>query len=128
MPHPDEHALESLRRLMQTLHQRASERPAGSYTTRLLEGGVAKIGEKLREEAEELLEAAHEPGRDGRDHFIHEAGDLLYHTLVLLAWRGVDLDEVAAELARREGTSGLAEKAGRHRPAAHRPPAEESDP
>ncbi len=106
-------ALEPIERLMRTLRQRAETRPEGSYTTRLLEGGAVKIGAKIREEAEELIEAATEQGDTGREHFIHEAGDLLYHTLVLLAWRGVDLDEVAGELARREGTSGLVEKAKR---------------
>ncbi len=105
--------LESLARLMQTLQQRAKERPPGSYTTTLLDGGSEKIGKKIREEAAELIEAATEDGDQGREHFIDEAGDLLYHTMVLLAWRGVDLQEVAAELARREGTSGLVEKANR---------------
>ncbi len=85
----------------------------GSYTTKLLDGGAEKIGAKILEEANELIEAAGEPGQAGRDHFVYEAGDLVYHTLVLLAWKGVDLDEVAAELARREGTSGLVEKANR---------------
>ncbi len=98
---------------MQTLQDRAEGRPPGSYTTKLLDGGAAKIGEKIREEADELIEAASEPGAPGRKHFIDEAGDLLYHTLVLLAWKGVELDEVAAELARREGRSGLVEKASR---------------
>ena len=107
------HSLDSLSRLMQTLLDRAEQRPAGSYTTKLLDGGAAMIGVKIREEAEELIEAAGESGDEGRDHFIYEAGDLIYHTLVLLAWRGVDLQEVAQELARREGTSGLAEKASR---------------
>lgn len=106
-------ALLPLDRLMTTLQERAKSRPPGSYTTKLMDGGPAKIGAKIREEAEELIEAADEPDESGRAHFIYEAGDLLYHTLVLLAWRGVSLDEVAAELARREGTSGLTEKANR---------------
>ena len=105
--------LDPIARLMRTLRERAESLPTGSYTTRLLEGGPNKIGAKIREEAEELIEAAEEPGDAGRQHFIHEAGDLVYHTLVLLAWRGVDIDEIATELARREGTSGLAEKANR---------------
>ncbi|TWT56225.1 Phosphoribosyl-ATP pyrophosphatase [Allorhodopirellula solitaria] len=98
---------------MSTLAERAAERPAGSYTTKLLDGGADAIGKKIREEAEELIEAAGEAGADGRAHAVYEAGDLIYHTLVMLAWRGISLDEVAAELARREGTSGLAEKAAR---------------
>ena len=106
-------SLEPLARLMRTLRERADSRPAGSYTTKLLDGGPEKIGGKILEEARELIESADEPGQAGRDHFVYEAGDLIYHALVLLAWRGVDLDEVAAELARREGTSGLVEKANR---------------
>ncbi|KAA1261591.1 Phosphoribosyl-ATP pyrophosphatase [Rubripirellula obstinata] len=106
-------SLEALSRLMQTLRDRAQQMPEGSYTTKLMAGGSAKIGGKIREEAEELIEAADESGDQGREHFIYEAGDLIYHTMVMLAWRGVDLTEVAAELARREGTSGLTEKANR---------------
>ncbi len=105
-----------LRRLMQTLTERAQTRPEGSYTTKLMAGGTGKIGDKILEEARELIEAADEPGESGREHFIYEAGDLIYHTLVMLAYRGVDLDEVAAELGRREGTSGLVEKANRSQP------------
>jgi phosphoribosyl-ATP pyrophosphohydrolase len=102
---------------METLSERAQTRPPGSYTTKLMDGGPAKIGSKIREEADEMIEAADEAtqenGQAGRDHFVYEAGDLLYHTMVMLAYRGVDLSEVAAELARREGTSGLVEKASR---------------
>lgn len=110
-------SLEPLARLMSTLAERAETRPSGSYTTKLLDGGVEKIGQKITEEAAELIEAASEPGDEGREHFIYEAGDLIYHALVLMAWRGVDLHEVAAELARREGTSGLVEKANRSQDA-----------
>lgn len=106
-------SLEPIARLMRTLQERAEQLPSGSYTTKLMEGGPDKIGGKIREEAEELIEAASEPGDQGREHFVYEAGDLLYHTLVLLAWRGVDISEIANELARREGTSGLVEKANR---------------
>lgn len=102
-----------LRRLMDTLSERAEKRPEGSYTTKLMDAGAGKIGDKILEETRELIEAADEPGEAGRDHFVYEAGDLIYHTLVMLAYRGVDLSEVAAELARREGTSGLVEKASR---------------
>ena len=84
-----------------------------SYTAKLLAGGVEKIGGKIMEEAAELVEAASEPEEEGRQHTIYEAGDLLYHTLVLLAARGVRLSEVEAELARRFGVSGLEEKASR---------------
>lgn len=110
---PMSQSLEPLDRLMSTLTHRAQTLPAGSYTTKLMQGGVPTLGKKLLEEAGELIEAATEPGEAGRAHFVYEAGDLLYHTFALLAYRGVSLDEVAAELARREGTSGLVEKASR---------------
>ncbi|MEL6895029.1 MAG: phosphoribosyl-ATP diphosphatase [Planctomycetota bacterium] len=122
-----EHPLEALVRLSETLRSRAETMPEGSYTTRLMKGGVVKIGEKVSEESGEMLEAAEEleslratdpasandPQNDVRGHFVYECGDLLYHTMVLLANQGVDLSEVADELARREGTSGLQEKANR---------------
>lgn len=98
---------------MQTLAQRAADLPPKSYTTALLRGGVPAIGAKITEEAAELIEAAAEPGDAGREHFVREAADVLYHTMVLLAWRGVGIEEVAAELARREGTSGIEEKQSR---------------
>lgn len=106
-------SLQPIQTLMRTLAQRAQSRPPGSYTTKLMDGGTEKIGAKILEEARELIEAADEPGDTGRSHFVYEAGDLIYHTLVMLAYRGVDLSEVADELERREGTSGLVEKANR---------------
>lgn len=112
-------SIESIQRLMQILVEREKSRPPGSYTTKLLDGGPEKIGAKIREEANELIEAASEKGDEGRSHFVYEAGDLIYHTLVLLAWRGVDISEVADELARREGTSGLVEKASRDQPSSN---------
>ncbi len=98
--------LEPLSRLMATLRERAATRPAGSYTTKLLDGGPAKIGSKILEEAQELIEAADEAGDEGRAHFVYEAGDLLYHTFVLLAWKGVDIEEIATELARAKACQG----------------------
>lgn len=84
-----------------------------SYTAKLLAGGLPKIGKKVMEEAAEVVEAATEPGEAGRDHTIAEAGDVLYHLLVLLAARDVTLGDVELELARRFGMSGLEEKASR---------------
>ncbi|WP_231993654.1 phosphoribosyl-ATP diphosphatase [Pseudobythopirellula maris] len=95
--------------------ERADQAATKSYTAKLLQGGVPKIGPKVTEEAAELVEAAGEEGDAGREHFIYEAGDLLYHTLVLLRSRGVELAEVEAELGRRFGVSGLTEKANRSR-------------
>lgn len=100
-------------RLMAVIQQRQRQRPAGSYTTRLLEGGLPAIGAKILEEAHEVLEAAGEPDPGGHAHVVHEAADVLYHLLVLLAARHVDWSEVEAELGRRFGISGLEEKANR---------------
>ncbi len=89
---------------------RKGDSPDRSYTSRLLAGGVAAVGEKVREEAEELVRAA---AAETDDRVVSEAADLVYHTLVLLAARDVALARVGDELARRFGTSGLAEKAAR---------------
>ncbi len=99
--------------LESTILARQASPDEKSYTSKLLAGGVEKIGRKILEEAAELVEAAGEPEEEGRQHTIYEAGDLLYHTLVLLASRGVRLSEVEAELARRFGVSGIEEKASR---------------
>lgn len=84
-----------------------------SYTCKLLSGGVAKIAGKITEEAAEVIEAAAEPGEEGRQHLIREAADLVYHLLVMLAARDADASDVAVELARRFGVSGLEEKRSR---------------
>jgi phosphoribosyl-ATP pyrophosphohydrolase len=102
-----------LAQLMAVIEDRKANPPAKSYTTTLLAGGVPKIGEKVREEAEEVIEAAGEPGEEGRSHLIREAADLIYHLFVMLGHRDVKLVEVEAELARRFGISGFDEKASR---------------
>lgn len=103
-----------LDQLEETIRQRQRAGEADkSYTAKLLAGGVAKIGPKVTEEAAEVVEAAAEPDEAGREHTIREAADVVYHLMVLLAVRGVKLDEVEAELARRFGMSGLEEKASR---------------
>ncbi len=84
-----------------------------SYVARLLAGGVPAIGAKVVEEAAEVVEAASEPGEEGRAHLVREVADLVFHTLVLTGHRGVAWAEVEAELRRRFGTSGLDEKASR---------------
>lgn len=100
--------------LMVTIEDRKANPPERSYTTSLFQGGVEKIGRKILEEANEAVEAAAEPGDEGRSHFIHESADLIYHLFVLLGHQGVKLEEVEAELSRRFGTSGLDEKAARN--------------
>lgn len=100
-------------RLMAVVEDRKAHPSEKSYTHRLLLGGVAKIGEKITEEAAEVIEAAGEPGEEGRQHLVREAADLVYHLFVMLAHREVGLTDVEAELARRFGISGLDEKASR---------------
>jgi phosphoribosyl-ATP pyrophosphohydrolase len=99
--------------LMSVIEDRKAHPPERSYTTRLFAGGVEKIGGKVTEEAAELVEAADEAGEEGRQHLVHEAADLIYHLLVMLAHRDVGLAEIEEELARRFGISGLDEKASR---------------
>ena len=96
-----------LERLWQTIADRiSSASTTGSYTVRLAEGGAPATGRKLIEEASELAEAAllHRSGRAGDRRVAEEAGDLIYHLLVLLAERGVSAREVMAELASRRRT------------------------
>ena len=101
-------------RLMDQIHQRAIELPDGSYTTKLIQGGPKKMGSKILEEAAEVVMAAVESTEN--EHLVYESCDLIYHLWVLLGSRGVNLDQLADELRRREGTSGLDEKAARTSP------------
>jgi phosphoribosyl-ATP pyrophosphohydrolase/phosphoribosyl-AMP cyclohydrolase len=88
-----------LSRLASTIARRAEERPEGSYTVKLLDRGVAKIAQKVGEEAVETVVAATAED-DAR--LAAESADLLYHLLVLLQSRGVPLERVWDELERRE--------------------------
>lgn len=97
-------------RLMEQIHDRAKTLPEGSYTTKLIRGGATKMGAKILEEVLETTIAADEGGDAGRKHLIYEAGDVIYHLWVLLGSRGIRVDEIRAELERREGTSGIEEK------------------
>ena len=99
-----------LHRLAATIEERRSAEPASSHTAAMLARGPAKCAQKFGEEAvEALIEAA---GGE-REALIAEGADVLYHFLVMLAARDVTLAEVLAELERREGRSGIAEKASR---------------
>jgi phosphoribosyl-ATP pyrophosphohydrolase len=89
--------------------------PEKSYVVSLLNGGTAKIGGKITEEAGEVVEAADETGPEGRAHLIHEVADLLFHTLVLLGLKDIPFSDVEAELARRFGISGIVEKESRQK-------------
>lgn len=84
--------------LEQLIQSRNTERPEGSYTTRLFEGGVDAIAQKVGEEAVEVVIASK---NEDRDEVIYESADLLYHLLVLLAQREIDLDDILAELQSR---------------------------
>lgn len=102
-----------LAQLMAVIEDRKANPPERSYTTKLFQGGVPKIGKKILEEASEVVEAAAEDGEDGRNHLIYEAGDLIYHLFVMLGHKNISLAEVESELARRFGVSGLDEKSAR---------------
>jgi phosphoribosyl-ATP pyrophosphohydrolase len=93
--------------------RKANPPPERSYVVSLLNGGTAKIGPKITEEAGEVIEAADEPGPAGREHLVHEVADLLFHTLVLLGLKEIPWSEIEAELARRFGVSGIVEKESR---------------
>src|SRR5690606_18512245 len=108
--HPDEADMTALERLAATIASRKGAEPESSWTAKLLARGPEKCAEKFGEEA---VEAIIEAVKGDRARLTSEAADVLYHLLVMLAARDVSLDEVLAELARREGTSGLAEKATR---------------
>lgn len=101
-----------LTRLAQTIAARKSADPETSWTARLLAQGPDKAAEKFGEEA---VEAVIEAVRGDTRRLTEEAADVLYHLLVVLASRNVPLDDVLAELERREGLSGIDEKAARAR-------------
>ena len=100
----------ALHRLAATIAARRGADPASSYTAALLAKGPLKVAEKFGEEAVELVVAAVAQEAAA---VTAEAADVLYHLVVLLAARDVPLDDVLAELERREGTSGHHEKAAR---------------
>jgi phosphoribosyl-ATP pyrophosphohydrolase len=104
-----------LERLMGVIQSRKANPSERSYTCFLLRDGVGRIGDKLQEEAKELSDAAGLGGDEGtrRQRVIHEAADVTYHLLVMLAYCEVGLAELEAELSSRFGVSGLDEKASR---------------
>ena len=100
----------ALDRLAATIAARKGADPDTSWTAKLLAMGPEKCAEKFGEEA---VEAIIEAVKGDRPKLTAEAADVLYHLLVMLAARNVTLADVLAELARREGMSGMAEKAAR---------------
>jgi phosphoribosyl-ATP pyrophosphohydrolase len=99
-----------LERLADTLEARKSADPQSSYVAKLYARGLDAILKKVGEEATETVIAA--KGGD-REQLVYEMADLWFHSLVLLASQGLRPGDVLAELARREGLSGLVEKASR---------------
>ncbi|MBI3938588.1 MAG: phosphoribosyl-ATP diphosphatase [Betaproteobacteria bacterium] len=99
-----------LRRLGETLAARRQADPATSYVAGLYHKGHDAILSKIAEEAAETLLAS----KDGdKLHIVRETADLWFHCMVLLAWHGLTPEDVLAELKRREGISGIDERASR---------------
>jgi phosphoribosyl-ATP pyrophosphohydrolase len=102
--------MERFDQLLATIIERRSADPSTSYVAKLTARGRAKIAQKLGEEAVELVIAAMQNDKAG---IVSEGADLMFHLAVLLADTGVSFDDIRAELARREGQSGIDEKAKR---------------
>ena len=101
-----------LDRLAEVLQRRKSANPEDSYVAKLYHKGINTITKKIGEEAAETIIAA----KDGdREQIIYETADLWFHTLVMLTHADIKPSEVLNELARREGISGIDEKASREK-------------
>ncbi|EGF11247.1 TPA: phosphoribosyl-ATP diphosphatase [Neisseria bacilliformis] len=99
-----------LKAVQDVIDSRKSADPEASYVAQLFAKGSDKILKKVIEEAGEVLMAA----KDGdKAHLTYEVADLWFHCMVLLAAHGLRAEDVVNELARRQGLSGLAEKAAR---------------
>jgi len=101
---------ETLQRIAATIESRKGGDPKASYVSQLLAGGDDAILKKIGEEATETVLAG--KGND-RLHLVREVADLWFHSLILLAHKGLGPGDVLAELHRREGIPGLDEKAAR---------------
>ena len=102
--------MERFDHLLATIIERRSGDPATSYVAKLSAKGRAKMAQKLGEEAVEVVIAAISDDKPG---MVSESADLMFHLAVLLADAGLSFDDVRAELERREGVSGIEEKAKR---------------
>ncbi len=96
--------------LSSTIAARKNASPETSYVAKLFHKGADSILKKIGEEATEVVIAAKD---NDREHIVYESADLMFHLMVMLAHYDLTLDDVATELARREGLSGLVEKASR---------------
>jgi phosphoribosyl-ATP pyrophosphohydrolase len=101
---------DTLQRLTETLEARKHADPESSYVAKLFSKGEDAILKKVIEESGEVLLAAKE---GDKQHLVYEVADLWFHSMVLLAHKGLSADDVLKELARREGLSGIIEKANR---------------
>jgi len=101
---------EALARLWATIEARRGASPDTSYTAKLFTAGPAEVARKLGEES---LEAVIEAVKGDRAALTRESADVIYHLLVLWAAAGLSPDDIATELTRREGTSGIEEKKSR---------------
>jgi phosphoribosyl-ATP pyrophosphohydrolase len=99
-----------LERLEQAIAERRGADPSSSYVASLNAKGLDHILKKVGEESTETIIAAKSGERDA---IVHETADLWFHCLVMLAWNGVPVSAVLAELEKREGRSGIEEKASR---------------
>lgn len=99
-----------LQRLTEMLEARKHAAPESSYVAKLFSKGDDAILKKVIEEAGEVLLAAK---HTDKEHLVYEVADLWFHCMVLLAQKGLSADDVLEELSRREGVSGIAEKANR---------------
>ncbi len=104
---PDRDILE---RLQAAIEARRGADPKSSYVASLNAKGLDEILRKVAEEAVEVVLASKGGARAA---IVHEAADLWFHCLVMLSWHGIPLAEVLAELEKREGRSGIEEKASR---------------
>ena len=96
--------------LMKTIQQRRDADPKSSYTANLFSKGTKKIAQKVGEEG---IEAALAAATGDKEELVKESADLLYHLMVLWVDRGIDQIDIIAELAKREGVSGIDERASR---------------
>lgn len=101
---------EILSQIQNVLAERKSADPETSYTAQLFHKGEDKILKKVIEEAGEVLMASKD---GGGEHLIYETADLWFHSMILLAHHNLRVEDVLQELARRQGLSGLVEKASR---------------
>lgn len=105
--------METFETLMSVIRGRKHADPSTSYTAKLMHAGIDTINKKIIEEAYETCMAAKE---NDKKHLTAEICDLIYHTFVLAGYSDISLADIAAELDRRSGMSGLAEKASRGTP------------